>query len=85
MSHAPHSHGCHGLSAVCFVQYDKNEHTPTRLLSPHYDPIEGYNMEYIENDITEGSLIVFPSNIIHDTIPSQSEHSRIILSMNITP
>lgn len=83
MFHPPHSHGCHSLSSVCFINYNQEYHTPTHFISPHIDPLEGYNMEYIEKDVSEGSLLVFPSNIIHYTMPHNSDQSRIILSMNI--
>ena len=83
MFHPPHTHGLSRLSAVCFVDYDKNEHTPTEFLSPYISSIDNRHHEYSPKDISSGSLIVFPSNIIHYTYPHNSENSRIILSMNI--
>lgn len=84
MCHAPHTHGNGGLSAVCFIEYDQNCHTPTEFLSPYLNPLKGHNEMYVEKNILSGSLIVFPSNIVHYTLPSESEKSRIILSLNIS-
>jgi hypothetical protein len=83
MFHPPHTHGFCGLSAVCFVNYDKNEHTATEFLSPHTSYDTDTHEYYVPKDISSGSLIVFPSNIIHYTHPHNSENSRIILSINI--
>lgn len=84
MCHAPHTHGNGGLSAVCFIEYDQNFHTPTEFLSPYLNPAKGHNELYVEKNISSGSLIVFPSNIVHYTLPSESDKSRIILSLNIS-
>jgi hypothetical protein len=83
MYHGPHSHGISGLSAVCFVEYDPIYHTPTRFLSPYLNPTKGYNEEYYDDTVSSGSLLVFPSNIIHYTSPNFSEKNRLILSFNI--
>ena len=82
MFHFPHSHGNCGLSAVCFVEYDEKYHTPTHFLSPYLNPLKGHNEEYCEQNISSGSLLVFPSNIIHHTYPNNSEKNRIILAFN---
>lgn len=84
MCHAPHTHGNGGLSAVCFIEYDENCHTPTEFLSPYLNPLKGHNELHVEENISSGSLVVFPSNIVHYTVPSESEKSRIILSLNIS-
>lgn len=84
MCHAPHTHGNGGLSAVCFIEYDKNCHTPTEFLSPYLNPLKGHNELYVEENISSGSLIVFPSSIVHYTLPSESDKSRIILSLNMS-
>jgi hypothetical protein len=81
MFHPPHTHGLGRLSAVCFVDYDENEHTPTEFLSPYI--ISSDITHHTPKNISSGSFIVFPSTILHYTYPHNSENSRIILSMNI--
>jgi hypothetical protein len=84
MFHFPHTHGNVGLSAVCFVEYDEKYHTSTQFLSPYLNPSKGHNEEYFEKNISSGSLLVFPSNIIHYTYPNNSEKNRIILAFNVS-
>lgn len=81
MYHGPHTHGFCGLSAVCFIEYNKNHHKPTSFLSPYLNPSKGYNEEYCDESVSSGSLLVFPSNIVHYTNPN--DIGRIILAFNI--
>lgn len=83
MFHGPHTHGVCGLSAVCFIEYDKNQHTPTIFLSPYLNPTKGHNEEYSDTNVSSGSLLVFPSNIVHFTQPNNTSSDRIILALNI--
>lgn len=85
MFHGPHTHGCAPgrLASVCFIEFDENIHTPTEFISPFHNILEKDQI-HREKNITSGSLIVFPANTIHYTLPNQFEKSRIILSMNIT-
>jgi hypothetical protein len=82
MYHGPHNHGMGGLAAVCFLNYDENEHTPTQFISPYQNTLNGYFLNHSEK-ISEGSMLIFPSNITHYTEPNQSKKSRIIFSMNV--
>ena len=87
MFHGPHTHGCAPgrLGSVCFIEFDENIHTPTEFISPFPNILElEKDLIHREKNITSGSLIVFPANTIHYTLPNQFEESRIILSMNIT-
>jgi hypothetical protein len=87
MFHAPHTHGNapSSLGSVCFIEFDERVHTPTEFICPFLNNLE-YNRKevYVEKNISSGSLIVFPSNIFHYTLPSQDEKSRIIVSLNMT-
>ena len=87
MFHAPHTHGAFpgSLGSVCFIEFDETVHTPTKFICPYPNNFK-YNIQetYVEKNISSGSLIVFPSNIFHYTLPTYHEKSRIILSMNIT-
>jgi len=80
--HEVHNHGTTGYSSVCFIDYDTSVHTPTKFLSPFDHFLTGEHMLYTP-DVTEGSLIFFPSAVKHFTNPNTSNQERIILSFNL--
>ena len=80
--HGVHNHGSTGYSAVCYVDYDKEIHTATQFVSPFNNFITGLSLNYVPN-VDEGSLIFFPSAILHYTEPNKSNKKRTILSFNI--
>jgi len=80
--HPVHTHGAYGYSAVCFIKFDNDIHKPTTFLSPFLNFVDGNALDYSPN-VNEGSLIFFPSSIIHYTRPNTSDQDRIILSFNI--
>tara|TARA_Y100000004_G_scaffold69307_1_gene77807 strand:+ start:2533 stop:3204 length:672 start_codon:yes stop_codon:yes gene_type:complete len=82
-SHNIHTHGSVGLSAVCYVKYNQKYHSPTVFVSSIFNSITNTNVEWEPKDCTEGTLIVFPSNILHYTRPNTSDISRVILSFNL--
>ena len=79
--HQVHNHGCAGFSAVCFIQFDPKYHTPTIFMNPNLADVEMCNL--IPPGIREGSLIFFPSYVLHYTAPNESDVDRIILSFNV--
>lgn len=79
--HATHNHGTQGFSAVCFVNFDPEYHTPTVFLNPNL--CDDINLTFMPMEIDEGSLIFFPSYILHYTEPNSSNVDRLILSFNI--
>jgi hypothetical protein len=79
--HQVHNHGCQGFSAVCFIQFDPKHHTPTVFMNPNLADVETCNI--VPPGIREGSLIFFPSYVLHYTAPNQSDVDRIILSFNV--
>jgi hypothetical protein len=82
--HSPHNHGAVGLSCVIYLQFDPKKHTPTVFLNP-ITATFGPNAPYAEMPpgINEGSMIVFPSYLMHYTAPNYSDLDRIILSFNL--
>jgi len=82
-SHSIHTHGSIGLSAVCYVKYNKKYHTPTVFVSSIFNSIRNMNMEWSPKECTEGTMVIFPSNILHYTHPNMSDISRVILSFNL--
>jgi hypothetical protein len=82
MDHAVHHHGPIGFSAVCFIEYNKNNHLPTTFISPFGSNITGDLLRY-GPDVEEGDIIFFPSNLHHYAPTNCSEYVRIIMSFNL--
>lgn len=85
MFHQLHNHGPIGFSAVCYVEYDEVEHTPTQFVSPFANFMDGSVLDFSPSNIKEGNLLFFPSSIHHYTVPNKSEKKRTILSFNLKP
>ena len=81
--HAAHNHGSLGYSAVLFVDYDPAVHRPTRFLAPFHNFHTGGLMEHVPDDVDEGTLLIFPAAVIHDTQINQSDTPRTIVSFNM--
>ena len=81
--HTPHNHGSCGFSAVCYIKYNNSHHTPTQFISPYTCSNTGNYTDYTP-EVEEGSLIIFPSNVLHYTHPNRSDVERIILSFNLS-
>jgi len=84
MYHQIHNHGALGYSAVCFVDYDETHHSPTQFVSPFNNFFNGSILSYSPEQISEGSLLFFPSMIHHYTTPNESDIERTILSFNLS-
>ena len=80
--HTPHDHGSIGYSSVCFIEYDENEHNPPRFICP-FKSVHGQFIEYTPENIIEGTMIFFPSMLLHYVLPTTSDKVRTIMSMNI--
>lgn len=81
--HNAHTHGNSGYSAVCYIDYNPDLHTPTVFISPFKNFLDGDDMEHTPKNIQEGTLIFFPSSILHYTRPNRSDVPRRILSFNL--
>lgn len=82
MDHSVHTHGPIGFSAVCFLEYDKDNHKPTTFISPYVNCITGA-LERHEPDVDEGDIIFFPSNLLHYAPINLSDKVRVIISFNL--
>lgn len=80
--HSPHDHGSVGYSSVCFVEYDEMEHIPPRFICP-FKSVYGQSIEYTPDNVVEGTMIFFPSMLVHYVLPTTSKKVRTIMSMNI--
>jgi stress-induced morphogen len=81
--HPPHNHGLGHLSLVVFIEFDE-DHLPTTFIAPFISLRDGNVMEYIPKGVTEGSMVLFPSGIMHYAPVNQIESKRMILAANLT-
>ena len=81
--HGTHNHGSLGYSAVLFVEFDPEVHTPTRFIAPFMNFYTGGLIDHWPKNVSEGTLLIFPSVILHDIQPNQSDKARTVVSFNI--
>ena len=82
MDHGVHNHGSSTFSSVCFIEYEKNFHSPTIFVSPFTNNITNEFITYAPN-VEEGDIIFFPSNLLHYAPPNFSNKHRTIISFNL--
>lgn len=81
--HEVHTHGPVGYSVVVYIQYDERVHTPTQFVNPYLSNFIGNPQIYSPAHLVqEGSMILFPSSVLHYTSPNSSDVERIVLSFN---
>lgn len=80
--HVVHTHGISNFSGVLYFDYDREVHTPTYFVADHINPITGYT-DIITEDVDEGEIVIFPSNMLHFTKPNKSDKIRTIVSFDI--
>lgn len=85
MNHPIHNHGYGHFSSVCYIEFDKDNHLPTTFISPAPDVLSGDISNFVPEDITEGSIVFFPSGLPHYSPGNTTEINRKILSFNIEP
>lgn len=84
MFHPIHDHCANNtmMSSICYIDYDPSEHTATKFISPFMDSLSFSYLDFTPQ-VNEGTIIFFPSNILHQTLPSTSDKSRKIISFNL--
>ena len=70
------------MSSVCYIDYNSSEHTATQFISPFLDSLS-YSYLYFTPEVSEGTIIFFPSNVLHQSLPNISDKSRKIVSFNL--
>jgi len=81
--HPPHDHGPEGFACVFYAQLDPKEHLPTEFMQP-WIPHAGDRDMSSPDDVVEGDLVIFPSNLMHMAPPHMSDKYRTIISFNLT-
>lgn len=69
--HDWHTHPTKNMSAVFYVQCGSNQGTVFKI----------GNQEY-RTPSSEGTIITFPSGLVHKTLPHDGEERRVIISFN---
>lgn len=84
MFHLIHHHCANSvmMSSICYIEYDPSEHIGTQFISPYVDSLSS-SYVYSTPKVTEGTIIFFPSNILHQSLPNTSDKSRKIVSFNL--
>jgi len=82
MNHDAHTHGIHGFSSICFIEYDEHEHSSPVFLSPFLDVSIGLQRIYCPK-VNEGDIIFFPSNLMHYVPVNKSDRERLVVSFNL--
>ena len=79
-----HDHGENNImmSSICYIDYDPSEHSPTQFISPFVDSFTSSHLNFMPT-VNEGTIIFFPSNVLHQTLPSPSDKPRKIISFNM--
>lgn len=70
------------MSSICYLEYFSSEHTATQFISPFMDSLSSSYMNFMP-EVNEGTIIFFPSNILHQTLPNISDKPRKIVSFNL--
>ena len=81
--HPPHDHEPEGFACVFYAQLDPQEHLPTQFMQPWIPHTGNRDMDCPDN-IVEGDLVIFPSNLMHMAPPHSSDKYRTIISFNLT-
>ena len=81
--HAPHTHGTANLSAILYLDHDKEEHSATRFITENVNPLTN-GATIMNSYIEEGTLMIFPAHMLHFTTPNKSDKVRHIVSFDIT-
>jgi len=80
--HPVHTHGRTNLSGVLYLEYDSNEHTPTNFVVNNMNAFTNMT-DIITPIVKEGDMFIFPSNVLHFTMPNKSDKIRKIISFDI--
>ena len=80
--HPVHTHGRTNLSGILYLDYDSNEHTPTNFVTNTINTSTNMT-DIVTPIIKEGDIFIFPSNVLHFTVPNKSDKIRKIVSFDI--
>ena len=79
--HVPHNHGSRGWSCIVYVKFDPTVHSATQFIAP-FNGLTGDTIVR-KPEVTEGTILFFPSMLLHFVSPTDTDKTRIILSFNL--
>lgn len=90
-SHRMHSHPNNYLSGVYYVRVPPgantiNFHDPrpqASIIRPPVTQLTGQNTDQVVVEVTDGTLLLFPSYLLHSVDPNDSSEVRISISFNL--
>ena len=85
-----HSHPNNYLSGVYYVRVPPgantiNFHDPrpqASIIRPPITQLTGQNTDQVVVEVTDGTLLLFPSNLLHSVDPSEGNELRMSISFN---
>ena len=77
-----HRHGSNGFSCVLYVDFNPSQHEATTFISPFNNFVSDEDLTFTPK-VKEGTLLVFPSMLLHYAAPNASSDVRTIFSVNI--
>ena len=81
--HLPHTHRASGFSGILYVNFNKEEHPLTIVIQP-WNGILDEKTKLVPIDAEEGTLTIMPSNLLHFTVPNESDYKKTIISFDIS-
>tara|TARA_R100001015_G_C4622490_1_gene179965 strand:- start:482 stop:1003 length:522 start_codon:yes stop_codon:yes gene_type:complete len=84
--HNPHNHGHLGFNGVLYLDYIRDEHSPTYFVCPFPNPLDDQSM-MCASDVYEGQILAVPAYLTHYTSPNKSKKPKRILAFdfNLVP
>jgi hypothetical protein len=79
----PHNHRSYSYSGILYLEYDENLHKPTIFLGPWNNPITDKTQLGIPQNVKEGTIIFFPSALLHYAPANKSHKKRTIISFDL--
>ena len=78
----PHNHRSNGFSGILYVNFNEEKHPLTTIIQP-WNGIFDDETKMINVYGKEGTLIIMPSNLLHFSIPNQSDHKKTVISFDL--
>jgi len=79
--HPPHNHGSTGLSAILYLNIEKN-HPKTMYVQP-WNHIFTDHTVYYNSNVNEGDIIIVPKFVQHFTFPNNIEKIKKVISWDM--
>lgn len=81
--HVPHTHGNCDLSGILYFDFIEDLHSPTYYVIDSMHHLCKNTLINTTENVKEGDMLIFPSNLLHFTKPNFSTADRIIISFDI--